>query len=88
MPMELSTFASVICISMAVTGLMLLLVVPKTDEYRRHIGVSLFSVGMGGTVAFFLLDNPDVLASAREHIALTLIGMIIATLQVIRLIRK
>lgn len=88
MTIEFNSFMSAVCIFLAITGLMLLLIVPKTDEHRQRLGFAFFSAGMGGTAFFFLLGNPEVLRSAQENIALTLIGMLIATLQIIRLIKK
>lgn len=89
-PVDLNQFLSVVTLMMAIIGLLLLIVVPRTDYYARTrtLGIAFFVSGLGGVAGLFLLRSPDVLRGMQEHIALTLIGMVIATLSVIQLLRR
>ena len=72
----------------AIFGLLMLLLLPRDEFPRRLASMGMFALGMTYTAYAFLSKNPDLLESVEENIALTLIGMIIATLSVIRFIRK
>lgn len=78
------TFAFVL----AIAGMLLLLIVPKEDERLRRVGTAFFVGGMAGIAGFFLLLNPHVVTYFAEHIGLTLIGMLIATVEILRLAKK
>jgi len=79
---------SLLGVAVAVTGVLFLLLLPKDDRDRRVRATGAFIFGMVLLVYVFLTKNPDVLESAEKYIALTLIGMVIATISVIRLLKK
>ena len=88
-PVDFNEFASAVALMMAIIGL-LIIVVPRTDYYARTrtLGIAFFVCGLGAVAGFFLLRNPDVLRVKQEHIALALIGMVIATISVIGHLRR
>ena len=81
---------TLMCFMFAAVGGILLLIVPNEDrwERQRRLGYGFFSGGMAGILISFLIKNPNVLESARENIALTILGLLIAFLQIIRLAKK
>lgn len=79
---------SIVFLTLAIVGALLLVVAPKTDEYRRRLGLAFFVGGMAGVAGMFLLRNPEVFDSAQEHIALTLIGMVIAFFSILRFLKR
>jgi len=85
---EFNNFVSAMLLGLSIIGVLLLLIGPKDNDRLRGLAISFFACGLGGVAVLFLLNNHDILADAQEHIALTLIGMVIATISVIRLIRK
>ena len=85
---EFMNFFSIIGICSAVVGVLLLIVVPKSDTFRWRLGLGLFVAGAFAIVYSFLFLNQDFLESLRDNIALTLIGLVIATISVIKIIRK
>jgi len=89
-PVDFNEFASGVALMLAIIGLLLLIVVPRTDYYARTrtLGIAFFVCGLGAVAGFFLLRNPDVLRVKQEHIALALIGMVIVTISVIGHLRR
>ena len=85
---EFMNFFSIIGICSAVVGVILLIIVPKSDTYRWRLGLGLFVAGAFAIVFSFLIQNQDFLESLRDNIALTLIGLVIATVSVIKIIKK
>lgn len=85
---EFLSFLSVLFIALGVMGVLILILAPQANERLKRIGVAYFAGGMAGVVATFLFKNPDVLEWTERHIALTLIGLVIATISVIRLLHK
>ena len=81
-------FMATLGITAGVAGVLLLLLAPKSEPRLRRLGIGCFVAGMCYVVWSFLSETPDILESAREHIALTLIGLVIATLSVIRLLKR
>ena len=80
---------SILGICLSVVGALLLILVPKTDATRlRRLGLACFVGGAYFIVGSFLFLNPDFLEQLREHLALTLIGLVIATLSLIRILKK
>jgi len=51
----------------------------------NKVAISVFMFGAVMVAVIFLSDNPNLVESLKEHIALTLIGMVIATISIIRL---
>ena len=85
---KIGQFLTAAAFMLAIAGALLLLVVPKDDHRRRGLGFGFFVGGMAGIAMFFLMENPDVMKSAQEHIALTLIGMVIAFFSVLHHFKK
>ena len=86
---ESLNFLSIIGICSAVVGILILLIVPKSDKTRlRPLGLGLFVGGAFLIVYSFLFLNPEFLSDLRDHLALVLIGLVIATLSVIRILKK
>lgn len=81
-------FLSIIGICSTVMGVLLLFLVPKSDVFRWRLGLGLFIGGAFLIVYTFLFIRQDLLESIRENVALTLIGLVIATISVIKTIKK
>ncbi len=75
-------------IIISIVGLLFLILTPKSDIETRSKATSAFVVGMAITALGFLLNNPDIILIAQDHIGLTLVGMIIAPISVIKLLKK
>lgn len=54
-PYDLTNTLSAYTLFLAIVGLLILLVTPKTERFHRTrvIGIAFFSVGLGGTAMFF-----------------------------------
>ena len=89
-PVDFNEFLSVMALMMAIIGLLLMIVVPRTDYYERTrtLGIAFFTCGLGGVAGLFFLRNPHVLREKQEQIALALVGMVIGALWLFRLLRR
>lgn len=89
-PVDFSEFLSAVMLMIAIIGLLLIIVVPRTDYYARTrtLGIALFTCGLGGVAGFYFLRNPDVLRDKQEQIALALVAMVIGALWLFRLPRR
>ena len=85
---NLLRFIAVLSLLAALIGLLFLLLLPKDERNRRVKATAVFVAGMAGLAFTFLWKNPDVLESAERHIALTLIGMVIATISLLQFLRR
>jgi hypothetical protein len=85
---ELENILSAACLFLAIAGALVLMIAPKDDDARRRIGLGFFAGGMGGLAMLFVLKNPEILESVQRHIALALIGMVIAFFSILRFLKK
>ena len=86
---ESLNFLSIIGICSSVVGMLILLIVPKSNTTRiRPLGLALFVGGAFLIVYTFLFLNPEFLSDIREHLALVLIGLVIATVSIIKILKK
>ncbi|MGD8306001.1 MAG: hypothetical protein PVF17_05050 [Ignavibacteria bacterium] len=74
-------------IALAVACILFLLLWSK-DDPRRDKAKTGFVIGMLIILFSFLIKNPDIVTFAEENIGLTLLGMVIATLSIIKLLKK
>jgi len=81
-------FMATLGITAGVAGVLLLLLAPKSEPRLWRVGIGCFVAGMCYIVWSFLSETPDILESARNHIALTLIGLVVASISVIRLLKR
>jgi len=81
-------FLSIVGMGASVIGILFLIMLPKDDRDRRIKAIGIFILGMSLLLLSFISKNPDILEAAEEHIALTLIGLVIATLSAIKIFRK
>lgn len=79
---------SVLGISIAVLGFLILIIVRDQKSFHFRLGLACFVCGCFATVYSFLYLNPDWLETLRENLAIALIGLVIATISVIKIIRK
>ena len=85
---EFLEFFSLLSLCAAIIGMLFLLLLPKDDKHRRLKACAIFVFGMVGMAFSFLIKNPEIRETLERHIALTLIGMVIATLSVIKIMNK
>lgn len=68
-------------------GLMLIGILIIILTGRKNVmAIRYVIIGASTLVVIFLVENPNIVESLKEHIALTLIGLVIATISIIRFI--
>jgi len=72
----------------AVIGLLFLLLLPRDERSRRIRATAIFVGGMAGLAFTFIRKNPNILESAEQYVAITLIGMVIATVSVLKYLKR
>ena len=72
----------------AIIGLLFLILTPKNDNETRSRAVSGFISGMACIAVAFLIGNTEKLDIAEKQIGLTLVGIVIATISVINMLKK
>jgi len=85
---DLLHLVAIVSLLAAIIGLLFLMLLPKDERNRRIRATAVFVGGMAGLVFSFLWKNPDILESAEQYIAITLIGMIIATVSVLKYLKR
>ncbi len=85
---RLGEFLSILGICLAIIGVLFLLLLPRKFEEARIKAIGFFILGVVLITMTFLFQNPDFLKDIQKNIALVAIGLVIATISVIKLLKK
>lgn len=85
---QFSEFLSILGMCIAIIGVLFLLLLPRKLQEARLRATALFIGGVVLLTMNYLFQNPDFLQDIQENIALVAIGLVIATISVIKLLKK
>ena len=85
---DITDNVTAIFLMLAIFGALVLMLAPKENEVLKIRGLAFFAGGMAGTAGLFLLTSPDVIEDIRRNVGLALIGMVIASLGILRFLNR
>ena len=80
---DFSKWLTLLCFGLAMVGAVLAVIGPNKER-----AICVFTFGVVVLAVLFLYKNPNIIESLQEHIALTLIGMVIAGVTIISKLKR